>query len=210
MRYPLTRREALERCAAMGLLLAGPGLTASGVAEAWEQAENAALKPTPRNEVGPFYKKHAPFTTHLRAPGDMGLPLSVSGRVFDTRGEQLRDAVIEVWHANHFGHYDLAGYKFRAQFRSPNGAYIFETVMPGHYPDRVCQHVHFLVSAPGHKTLVTQLYFATDPVLGGDPDKNYVKDPILQSRELIRPVTLLTDGDTASAQVVFALCLEKA
>ncbi len=210
MKYILTRREALERCAAMGLLLGGPGLTVSRVAGAWEQAENAVLKPTPRNEVGPFYKKHAPSTTHLRAPGDIGMPLSVSGRVFDTRGEQLRDAVIEVWHTDHFGHYDLTGYKFRAQLRPPSGAYTFETVMPGHYPDRVCQHVHYLVSAPGHKTLVTQLYFATDPVLEGNPDKNYVKDPILLSRELIRPVTLLTDGDLASAQVVFDLCLENA
>jgi len=27
----------------------------------------------------------------------------------------------------------------------------------------VCQHVHYLVTALGHKTLVTELYFATDP-----------------------------------------------
>src|SRR5690349_15271867 len=104
MRHRLTRREALERCAAMGLLLPGPGLTVSSVAKAWEQAESAGLKPTPRNEVGPFYKKHAPLRTLLRAPEDVGMPLSISGRVFNTRGELLRDAVIEVWHADHFGH----------------------------------------------------------------------------------------------------------
>jgi protocatechuate 3,4-dioxygenase beta subunit len=210
MRHVVTRREALERCAAVGLLIAGPGLTRSSVAEAWEEAEKAALKPTPPNAIGPFYKKDAPFTTHLRAPRDAGMPLTVSGRVFDTRGEQLRDAVIQVWQTDHVGHYDLAGFKFRGQFRPASGAYTLETVMPGHYPDRVCQHVHYMVSAPGHKTLVTQLYFATDPALEGDPDKNYVKDPVLRSRELIRPVTLLTDGDSASARVVFDLCLEKA
>jgi protocatechuate 3,4-dioxygenase beta subunit len=209
MGYLITRREALERCTAIGLLLAGPGLTLSTVGEAWEQAEKAASKPTPRNEVGPFYKKHAPFTTHLRALGDLGMPLSVSGNIFDTRGEPIQDAVVEVWHTDHFGHYDLTGYKFRGQIRPPAGAYNFETVMPGHYPDRVCQHVHYMVSAPGHKTLVTQLYFATDPALEGDPDKNYVKDPVLQSRELIRPVTLQTDGEMAIAKAVFDLCLER-
>ena len=209
MGYHFTRREALERCAATGWLLAGTGLTASSVAAAWEQTEKAAVKPTPRNEVGPFYKKHAPFTSHLRAPGDIGMPLSVSGRVLDTRGEQLEDAVIEVWQTDHFGHYDLTGYKYRGQLRPASGAYALETVMPGHYPHRVCQHVHYLVSAPGHETLVTQLYFATDPALEGDPDKNYVKDPVLQSRELIRPVMLLTDGNSAQARVVFDLCLEK-
>jgi protocatechuate 3,4-dioxygenase beta subunit len=210
MKQRLTRRDALERCAAMGLLVAGPGLTLSRVALAFEDAEKNKFKPTPRNEVGPFYKKHAPLTTQMRSRGDAGMPLSVSGRVFDTRGDQLQDAEIEVWHTDHFGHYDLAGYRFRAQFHPSAGAYALETVMPGHYPDRVCQHVHYMVTAPGHKALVTQLYFATDPVFEGDPDKNYVKDPILLSRELIRPVRLLTDGDSPTAQVTFDLCLERA
>jgi len=37
------------------------------------------------------------------------------------------------------------------------GGYAFESVMPGHYPQRVGQHVHYLVTAPGHKPLTTQL-----------------------------------------------------
>ncbi|HLW78872.1 MAG TPA: hypothetical protein VKU44_04650 [Terriglobia bacterium] len=206
----VSRRETLERCAALGLLVAGPGLTASSVAAAWEQAEKNALKPTPRNALGPYYKKDAPFTAHLRGPQDAGLPLAVTGRIFDTRGEQLQDAVLEVWQTNHSGQYDLTGYKYRAQMRPAHGAYALDTVMPGHYPDRVCQHVHYLITAPGHKILVTQLYFSTDPVLDGDPDKNYVKDPLLKSRELVRPVTLQSDGDAVSARVVFDLCLERA
>ena len=54
--------------------------------------------------------------------------------------------------------------------------------MPGHYPDRVCQHVHYRITAPGHKPLITQLYFATDPVFEGDPDRNFGKDPLSNPR----------------------------
>ena len=81
--------------------------------------------------------------------------------------------------------------------------------MPGHYPDRVCQHIHYLATAPGHKTLVTQLYFATDPVFEGDPDKNFSKDPLVQSRELVRPVTIGGDPKAMYAAVAFELCLER-
>jgi hypothetical protein len=65
------------------------------------------------------------------------------------------------------------------------------------------------VTAPGHKTLVTQLYFATDPVFEGDPDKNFNRDPLIRSRELVRPVTLVGDPKVIHAAVKFELCLER-
>ena len=80
---------------------------------------------------------------------------------------------------------------------------------PGHYPARGCQHIHYVVTAPGHKPLVTQLYFATDPVFDGDPDKNYGKDPLIISRELVRPVTLTGDPKTIQAAVQFDVVLER-
>jgi hypothetical protein len=63
--------------------------------------------------------------------------------------------------------------------------------------------------APGHKTLVTQLYFATDPVFEGDPMKNYARDPLLQTPELVRPVILTGDPNEVHAKVQFELCLER-
>jgi len=81
--------------------------------------------------------------------------------------------------------------------------------MPGHYPDRVCQHIHYLISAPGYKPLTTQLYFATDPVFEGDPDKNYTRDPVIQSRDLVRPVTLKGDPKDIHAAVLFPIVLER-
>ena len=209
----LTRREALLRCAALGSLnLVIPALGLNDAIAAFEHAEQArgARTPTPLNEIGPFYKRLAPNSSRLRGAKDPGLGLAVSGHVFNTRGEQLTGAKIEIWQADHNGLYDLDGYRYRAALLADAaGHYTFESVMPGHYPARVCQHVHYAVSAEGHKPLVTQLYFATDPVFEGDPDKNFGKDPLVLSRELVRPVTLTGDPKTIQAAVTFDVVLER-
>lgn len=207
-RVSLTRRDLLERCAVLGALVAVPALDIPAISAFWQQAD--ALKPTPPNALGPFYKKRAPEARMLRMKTDAGMPLAVAGRIIDTRGEAVRDATLEIWHADHGGHYDIAGYRFRAKLPlDAEARYQFDTVMPGHYPDRVCQHVHYLVTAPGHKPLITQLYFATDPVFEGDPDKNFTKDPLIQSRELVRPVRITGDPKEMYAAVSFELCMER-
>jgi len=105
--------------------------------------------------------------------------------------------------------YDLDGYHYRTKLTTPaDGKYEFSSVMPGHYPARVCQHIHYAVTAPGYRPLVTQLYFATDPVFEGDPDKNFVRDPLITSRELVRPVTLVGDPKDIHAAAKFELVLE--
>ena len=207
-RARLSRRDLLERCAVFGALVTLPVCDVAAVSAFWEQAD--VRKPTPPNALGPFYKRRAPDTRVLRTKGDAGMPLAISGRIIDTRGEAVTDATVEIWHTDHGGHYDLAGYRFRAKVPVDGKAgYQFDTIMPGHYPDRVCQHVHYLVTAPGHKPLITQLYFATDPVFEGDPDKNFSKDPLIQSRELVRPVTIAGDPKAMYAAVAFELCLER-
>jgi len=205
----LTRREVLQKSLALGSLVVLSSHTPSLMLHALEQKEQR--RPTPPNELGPFYKRLAPTTAHLRAPGDPGMPLAVGGQIYNTRGEKLPGAVVEVWQTDHVGHYDLEGYRYRAKLVADSAAsYNFDSVVPGHYPDRVCQHIHYLVTAPGHKPLVTQLYFATDPVFEGDPDKNFTRDPLIHSRELVRPVTLTGDPKDIIAKVQFELCLEPA
>jgi protocatechuate 3,4-dioxygenase beta subunit len=177
----------------------------------WEQAESRKRRATPANGLGPFYKTGAPQSDRLSRPGDPGLPLAVSGAVYDTRGNTLPGATLDIWQADAFGKYDATGFHYRGKFLAgQSGAYSFETSMPGHYPERVCQHIHYKVSAPGHKTLVTQLYFATDPVFEGDPERNYSKDPVLESRELIRPVRVFADPESIHAAVQFEITLEPA
>ena len=207
----LTRRAVLEKCCVRGLLIAGAPMCGSKLVTLWAETESLARKITHVNVMGPFYKKGAPDNPVLRGPNDPGIPLQVSGRIVNTRGEAVQDARIEVWQADHDGHYDVKGYRYRAKLSVDSAAgYKFETVMPGHYPDRVAQHIHYIISAPGHKPLVTQLYFATDPVFEGDPDKNFGKDPLVESRELIRPVTLFEKPAAPHAAVVFEVCIERA
>ena len=207
----LTRREVIERCISRGLLVASVPMASSRLFSLWAATEGEANKPTPSEVLGPFFKKGAPNTTVLRAPGDPGIPLRVSGRVLNTRGEAVHEARIDIWQADHQGHYDLLGYRYRAKLVLDAATdYAVETVMPGHYEDRPAQHMHYMITAPGHKTLITQLYFATDPFFEGDPDKNYRKRSIVGHRELVRPVMLYEKPDVAHTSVTFDICLEKA
>jgi catechol 1,2-dioxygenase len=203
-----TRRELLERCAAFGAITLATSIPLSSLAYAWDEAEKKRT-PTPFCELGPFYKREAPSTSMLRAPGDSGMPLALAGMIYDVRGEVVPDAKLEIWQTDNLGHYDIAGYRYRAVLEpGTKASYAIETVMPGHYPQRVCQHVHYLVTAPGHKPLITQMYFATDPVFDGDPDKNYTRDPLITSRELVRPVMIKGDPKQMVAVVNFDLVME--
>jgi protocatechuate 3,4-dioxygenase beta subunit len=208
----LTRRDVLQKCVALGSVVIASQFSPEAVLAAFQDREKWVRKPTPPNALGPFYKRLTPLNNMLRAPGDPGMPLTLFGQVFDTRGDIVPGATIEIWQTNHQGYYDLDGYRYRGKLQvEKSGTYSFESVIPGHYADkgRVCQHVHYVVAAPGHKTLVTQLYFATDPVFEGDPAKNYARDPLIQTAELIRPVMLTGDPNEVHAKVQFELCLER-
>lgn len=202
-----TRRELLERCTVFGAVTVASTISLPTLAAVWDEAEKK--KPTPFCELGPFYKREAPHTSVLRAPNDPGMPLALAGVVYDTRGDVIPDAKLEIWQTDNAGHYDIEGYRYRAVLNpGPKGSYAIDSVMPGHYPSRVCQHVHYLITAPGHKPLITQLYFATDPVFEGDPDKNFHRDPLITSRELVRPVVIKSGSKQIIAAVNFDLVME--
>jgi len=190
--------------------VAGAALTQTQLLAFWEEGEKTARKPTPSEVLGPFFKKGAPNVSELRKPGAPGFPLRVSGKVYNTRGDSVEGTQIDIWHADHAGRYDVVGYKYRTKLAlAPGIEYAIETIMPGHYDDRPAQHIHYMISAPGHKTLVTQIYFATDPFFEGDVDKNYHKRNMAENRELVRPVTLYEVG-TPRVAVSFDIVLEKA
>lgn len=205
----LRRREMLEQSIVRGSLIAAGSLSAPALLAAWQQGEQNAHKPTPSEVLGPFYRKGAPNTAILHRPGDPGFPLQVTGKIWNTRGEKVPRATLEVWHSDHAGLYDVLGYRYRAKLLIEEASeYELKTILPGHYPDRPAQHIHYLISAPGHKTLITQAYFATDPFFEGDVDKNYAKRNIVSHRELVRPVRLYEQG-TPRAEITFDIVLER-
>jgi protocatechuate 3,4-dioxygenase beta subunit len=186
-------------------------LTVATAFDSWLRAETVPRPATPIDQLGPFYKRGTPesagHSAMLRAQGDPGLQLAVAGTVYNTRGEVLPGAKIDVWQTNHQGRYDITGYRYRALLRAGmNGEYDFQSVVPGHYPARKCQHIHFLVQAEGHKPLVTQMYFASDPIFKGDPAKNMNDD--CPSVELVRPILLSDQATTMGANAMFELVLE--
>ena len=205
----LARRELVIRAMETGALVLASPLPLAAISQAFAEPSRRA---TPSAVLGPFYRRLAPPRSVLYVPGDPGLPLHLSGTVYSTKGAKLPGARIEIWQANGAGFYDTTGTRYRDTLHANIlGVYAVLTVIPGHYPGRVCQHVHYLVHAEGHKPLVTQLFFATDQVFEGDPDKNFIRDPLITSRELIRPVTMSGENPKAlAASVTFDLVLESA
>jgi protocatechuate 3,4-dioxygenase beta subunit len=127
-------------------------------------AAQPACAPTRPDMLGPFYKPNAPERART------GSGLVVSGAVRSTTGcAPLPGARVEWWSADERGEYRDA---LRAtQHTDAEGRFTYETVAPGRYPGRP-PHLHVRVSAPGHKTLVTQLY-------PGDGQRSLASDFVL-------------------------------
>jgi protocatechuate 3,4-dioxygenase beta subunit len=113
-------------------------------------AQAPACAPTPPDMLGPFYKPNAPERART------GSGIVVTGAVRSTKDcAPLPGARVEWWSADERGEYRD---ELRATQRADaQGRFTYETVAPGRYPGRP-PHLHVRVSAPGHKTLVTQLY----------------------------------------------------
>jgi protocatechuate 3,4-dioxygenase beta subunit len=204
----LNRRQILENTISKGFLTSAV-LSHTQLLAFWQQAETQANRPTPTEVLGPFFRKGAPNNVNLRIPGEPGFPLRVSGKVVNTRGQNVPGVRIDIWQADHKGLYDVQGYRYRTKLAVDSASeYAVETILPGHYDDRPAQHIHYMISAPGHKTLITQAYFATDPFFEGDPVKNHKKRGMVSDPQLIRPVTLFEGPGPSRATIQFDICLE--
>lgn len=144
--------------------------------------------------LGPFYRAGAPWEAAganiSRGTAD-GEAARVHGRVLDPAGQPVDGAVLDVWGTNSHGRYENVDpaqpdYNLRGRFRSgPDGAYDLWTVKPVSYPipgdgpvgDLLAvtgrhnmrpAHLHFIVSADGYRTIVTELYTDDDPYVGSD------------------------------------------
>jgi catechol 1,2-dioxygenase len=144
--------------------------------------------------LGPFHMVESP----PRELGDpialdqKGTPCLVSGQVTGADGEPLAGAVVDVWQANEDGFYDVQqpGIQppgnLRGLFRTDaDGRYWFRSVVPRYYPipddGPVGQllratgrhpyrpaHLHFIVTAPGHRSVTTHVFVADSPYLDSD------------------------------------------
>ena len=126
--------------------------------------------------LGPFYRENTPTRTDLNVNNQTGTELKINGTVYGVDCKTpLNNARIEIWHANDSGDYDNStnDFEFRGTVNSDsNGKYNFTTIVPGSYLNGSTyrpSHIHFKITASGHKQLVTQLYFQGDPNIDSDP-----------------------------------------
>lgn len=144
--------------------------------------------------LGPFYVQDPavfPLGSNI-SDGVKGEPLFVSGTVASTDGTPLAGAAVDVWHSDEDGYYDvqqmdeLGGLSMRARLLTDaQGRFHFWTIKPaaypiphdgpvgamleaqGRHPYRPA-HVHFMIHADGHDTLVTHVFVAGDSYLDSD------------------------------------------
>ncbi|MEV7981282.1 intradiol ring-cleavage dioxygenase [Streptomyces sp. NPDC086519] len=141
---------------------------------------------------GPFFVENSP---EIAQGGDLsfgaaGQPCWVEGTVTDTAGEPVPGARIEVWEADEDGFYDTqyGDERMAARahlFTDAEGRYRFWGLTPTPYPiphdgpvgglleatDRSpmrASHLHFMVSAPALRTLVTHIFVSGDELLDSD------------------------------------------
>jgi len=144
--------------------------------------------------LGPFHVADAP---ELPMGANIcldqkGEDMIVHGRILDTEGKAIDNAVIDVWQANDEGFYDVQqkgiqpDFNLRGVFRTgADGRYCFRAVKPkfypipddgtvgkllgqlGRHPYRPA-HLHFILKADGFEPLITHIFDPHDPYINSD------------------------------------------
>jgi protocatechuate 3,4-dioxygenase beta subunit len=130
--------------------------------------QEGELKPTPQEIDGPYFRLGAPLRSNLLEEGDKP-ELVLSGRVLNTRGTPIPNAVVNIWSSDGIGNYDMLGYKYTGYvFTDEQGRYEFTTIVPGCYYPRDAKHIHVKVQGVS-SPVTTQLYIEGEPGNEDDP-----------------------------------------
>lgn len=176
-----SRRAFLRRAAFASAFFTVPGVFAE------------ELTRTPPQTEGPFYPDHLPLDTDndLIVINDNSTPAVgeitwVSGRVLDSHGQPIRNALVEIWQCDNNGAYlhsrtgnrekrDSHFQGFGRFLTGATGEYLFRTIKPVPYPGRT-PHIHYAIKMKGKKELITQCYIEGHP--GNERDGIYrgIKD----------------------------------
>lgn len=180
----------------VGLITAGLGFDRLLDIRADEADQKAGRSGgTPRAIEGPLYIAGAPrsrYEARLDEAGPQrGSVFVMEGRVLDPQGKPVANAQVDVWHANELGRYshfdpDQPAYALRRCIETDDqGRYRFRSFVPpgyaippgsptaelfgalGRHGNRPA-HVHFLVVAPGLRTLTTQVNIPGDTFIDDD------------------------------------------
>ena len=185
---------------------------------------NAAYKDATEATVfGPFFVDDAP---EIPVGGDIaggapGEPCWVEGSVRDTDGNPVPGARIEVWEADEDGFYDVQYTDDRVSgrahlFSDENGKYSFWGLTPTPYPiphdgpvgkmlesvgrsPMRASHLHFMVTSPHLRSLVTHIFVKGDELLRYDTVFG-VKQSLIKDFQKQPPETRTPDGRKLDGQ----------
>ena len=142
--------------------------------------------------LGPFYRQDSPKKelgdSIVESPRQS---IVIYGQVTDANGKGIPHASVEIWQTDEDGAYDLQKQDpslmdMRGHFHADaEGKYFLRTVVPlgymipmdGPVGDMIRAqkrhgyrpaHIHFLISAPGYREIVTALYLAGDDHIDSD------------------------------------------
>lgn len=153
-----------------------------------EDAHAGRTGGTPRTIEGPLYVAGAPISDGFARMDDgseEAETLIITGQVTDQDGQPMANAVVDIWHANTQGTYSYfdpsqSEYNLRRRIRTDaEGRYTARSIVPSGYgcpPEGSTQqlldklgrhgqrpaHIHYFISAPGHRHLTTQINLAGD------------------------------------------------
>lgn len=149
---------------------------------------------TPRQTEGPFYPDHLPLDTDndLLVVNDgitpaIGEITHLSGRLLDSKGDPIRNAVVEIWQVDGNGVYIHSGDDQKAKqdknfqgfgrfLTGSTGEYYFRTIKPVAYPGRT-PHIHVAVKMKGRDKWTTQCYVKGEPQNEKDGVIRGIQDP---------------------------------
>jgi protocatechuate 3,4-dioxygenase, beta subunit len=224
--HPISRRE---------LLGAGAGAAAGLVAQrlvAETPAGPVCGEATVAQTSGPFYPARDrpdedPDLTHVdrrpdRAAGEV---VYVRGKVLDEACRPVAGALVEIWQANSWGRYDHERDADNPRPLDPNfqswaemltdkeGGFRFKTIKPGGYPADDSgwirpPHIHFRVSRRGYHELVTQMYFAGEPLNERDRIRDAL-DPEARERATVALQPADADAEPGSRLGRFDITLRQ-
>ena len=185
---------------------------------------NSNAEATSSSVLGPFHVSGAP---PLAFGGDMkrhygGPILLAEGVIKDTEGTPIKGAQLDIWQTAPNGLYasqdeEQDTYSFHGLMTvGEDGRYAFTTVKPVEYtvPSdgpvgdilRACgrhpwrpSHLHYIVTAPGYKSLVTEIFPDDDPYLDQDTVFGVREDLVMTYSE--KPASEFPDGMEISGKV---------
>lgn len=213
------------------LKIGGMSALAIGASGALANNINALCEETPKQPEGPFYpvRDQADKNNDLTiVTGKTELALGnfiyLTGKVLDQDCATVPNCIVEIWQACESGRYNHPGDDENNSPLDPNfqywgitvtdnqGRYSFKTILPGHYsagPNWIRPpHIHFKIHKRGIRELITQMYFAGNPL--NEKDLILERVPRNEWDSVVRPtIPRASENRRAAFDVVFDINVER-